>query len=296
MWTHLFYKLVCLYRGTGEVWYWGGNRYKAFSENFVERWVSSFNKTQTQPDLIFCRGGFKEYHHVLKRCPGAYKIYYGAGRRYLPLREFEDYNLILLDSPEQLIQAKKKFPSIKSTLFIKPAADNVIFEENCNKEFDVCFPASCHLLDKGCQFVFNSFPKNLSILHLGYKSKLKVPKEIESRRVLRTEIRHWYSKCKMGIVCSSNKVDSCPRVIPEMIACNLPIVVLKETHLWKDKYITNETGMATSKNTFWNRVSFVLNNLNQFCPKKYYQSHLSLDKSAEFLYSKISSSYRRLFL
>jgi len=43
----------------------------------------------------------------------------------------------------------------------------------------------------------------------------------------------------MGIVAVDSEIDSCPRVIPELLACGLPIVVLDKARFWKDKYINS---------------------------------------------------------
>jgi hypothetical protein len=104
-----------------------------------------------------------------------------------------------------------------------------------------------------------------------------------------------YAKCKVGIVTVAGNIDSCPRVIPEMLACGLPIIVLDEVRFWKDKYIESvassrsqfSTGEVTNKANFWDYVKFVLNNLTLYEPRKYYEENLSLESSAKFLISKI---------
>ena len=100
MWTQLAYRISK--DGYGEIWYWGGKRKVEYKSNFVEKWIPSFKSRDhdINPDVIFCRGGFPEYDRILKRNPDAFKIYYGAGRRFLPHPDFLDYDLILQDSPE----------------------------------------------------------------------------------------------------------------------------------------------------------------------------------------------------
>jgi len=301
MWIQLFYQMVAPeteHDNYGELWYWGGNRKKQFAYNFVERWLPTFQKhiIDYVPDVIFCRGGFPEYHSVLQRFPDAVKIYYGAGRRFLPQPGFSDYDIVLQDSPEQVMICQKKFPNVMTTLFIKPAADNIIYPIETEKEYDVCFPANGAQAFKGHKFVYKTVPKDIKLLNLGSNPRgYKYPKNVTSYRVLRTEIAKHYAKCKMGIVAVSSEIDSCPRVIPEMLACGLPIVVLDGVRFWTEKYIESvvssrsefSTGEVVNKQDFWTYVRFVLNNLNLYKPRKYYEKNLSLTVAAEFLRGKI---------
>lgn len=279
VWTQLAYSLL-EEEDNGEIWYWNGDRIKQWKDNFVERWIPSFNNASAnfEPDIIFCRGGFGQYHCVLEKYPDAFKIYYGAGERFLPQQGFEDYDLILQDSLGQLEICRNKYSNIKSELFIKPAVDNLFKINNVNKEFDVCFPANgTQERIKGHEFVFSTFPKELKILNLGNAPRMnKVPPEIVRKRVIKSEMPTEYQRCKMGIVCCDGGIDSCPRVIPEMLACGLPIVVLEETRFWKEKYIKPSTGIISNKELFWDNVRYVLNNLGKFTPREYYKDNLSM--------------------
>jgi hypothetical protein len=284
VWTHLIFHMTGPQDQT-ELWYWGGHREHKFAPNFTERYVGNFSKYTSDfvPDIIFCRGGFQQYHPVLKRFPRAFKIYYGAGRRFLPQDGFHDYDLILQDSSEQLKVSKEKFPKSHSSLFIKPAIDHMFRPMSCNKDFDIVFPANQFRADKGHDFVSKTSPKKLSILNLGANNNLKLPKHIQHKRVLKNKLNAEYNKCKIGIVCSDPSIDSCPRVLPEMIAANLPVVLLDETRVWSEKYINSETGVISNRKNFWNDVDYVLNNLEKFNPRSYYNKELSLSKAADFI-------------
>lgn len=290
VWTQLVFHMLSE-NDLGEVWYWGGKRKYQFTKQFIERWIPDFNHYQSQfnPDVIFCRGGFSEYHSVLNRYPNAFKIYYGAGRRFLPQPGFSNYNLILQDSQEQLNICQNKYPNIKSSLFIKPAADNIFYPKEVEKIYDVCFPANGSQENiKGHKFVFQTAPKELKILNLGNNTrKTEYPRNVRRKRVLKSQMAEEYSRCKVGIVCCSGKVDSCPRVIPEMLACGLPIVVLNEVRFWKEKYITEQTGVISNKDNFWNNVREVLQNYQNIDTKVYYKKNLSLEKSANFIKNMI---------
>lgn len=290
MWTQLFYAL--LEDNYGELWYWGGDRKKKFADNFIERWVPNFktHKADFVPDLIFCRGGFKEYHTVLKKFPKALKIYYGAGRRFLPQPGFDDYDIVLQDSIEQVAVCKKRFPKPLITLFIKPAADNIFYPmPKVEKMYDICFPANAEQSFKGHAFVYKTVPKDLKVLNLGNKGdRFKRPKNVESKRVIRSDMAKNIAKCKMGIVAVRQKIDSCPRVIPELISCGVPIVVRDKVRFWQSKYIVSGvTGELASDENFWDVVKYVLENLDKYNPRQYYEENLSLKHAAKFLRSQI---------
>jgi len=293
-WTQLAYHLLDK-EDYGEIWYWGGSRKQRFDYNFIERWIPDFNTYNSKfiPDVIFCRGGFKEYITVLNRYPNAYKIYYGAGKRFLP-SGYINYNLILQDSPEQLEECRKFFPNIKSTLFIKSAPDNIFnIDNSINKEYDVCFPANGTQSFKGHDFVYSSVPKDLKVLNLGLPSNIKKPKNVISKRVLRKDISKEIQKCKVGIVCCRHEPDSCPRVIPEMLASNIPIIVLKDVRFWKDIYINKITGKLASKKDFWKVVKEVLDNIDNYKPRQYYDSNLSLKNSSRYIKNILSYKEKR---
>lgn len=297
MWTQLFYAM--LGDDYGELWYWGGTREHRFANNFVERWIPDFRtyKTDFVPDVIFCRGGFKEYHSILKRFPKAIKIYYGAGKRFLPQPGFFNYDIILQDSPEQVKECQKKFPKALTTLFIKPASDNIFYPEKIKKEYDVCFPANGAQSFKGHKFIYSSVPSDIKLLNLGNNpKKFKYPSNVTSYRLLRPQMTENICRCKVGIVAVESKIDSCPRVIPEMLACGLPIVVLKGVRFWKDKYIKSvfdsssqlSTGEVVDKEKFWDVVRWVLDNCTKYKSREYYERYLSLKPAADFIREKIN--------
>jgi len=301
MWTHLFFAMVHD-EDEAELWYWGGEREHKFATNFTERWVPLFATYNSNfcPDIIFCRGGFPQYHDVLKRFPFAIKIYYGAGRRFLPQPGFKDYDVILQDSPEQVEMCKQAFPHALTTLFIKPAAENIFYPmPEIEKEYDVCFPANGAQTFKGHDFVYSTVPSDIKVLNLGNNPRgFKYPKNVTSYRVLRPQMAENIAKCRMGIVASKAEIDSCPRVIPEMMACGIPVVVLDRVKFWQDKYIESAlgsrspyaTGEITGLDNFWKMIMFVLENLYLYDTARYYNLNLSLKIAAKFILDKAKES------
>ena len=279
IWTQLVYNVINQTNGTGEVWYYGGKRYHKYNKYFVEQYKPTFDiPIGKQPDVILARGGFNDYNPILKKCKKSFKIYYGAGKRFHPLKSFTNYQLILVDSIEQYRECKSLFPKIPCSFMLKPAPDNIMYPYNVKKDFDICFPANgsqSHI--KGHKFVYTNCPGNFKVLNLGNKSRYRKPENTTSQRVLRKDIARYYSRCKLGIVCCTGLVDSCPRVLPEMLACNIPVVVKKGLYFWEDKYINQKTGIVADANSFWEAVRYVLMNLDTFEPRKYYLEHLSME-------------------
>lgn len=291
VWTQIAYHLSL--GGYGEVWYWGGKRITEYKDNFVERWVKDFRNhiPSFTPDVIFCRGGFPQYDSVLQRFPKAFKIYYGAGRRFMPQSAFKKYNLILVDTPKQLAVVKKTFPKARAELFIKPAADNVFKPVEDSKSYDVIFSSNEHKGGiKGHDFILPAFPDDLRMIQTGITSQKqqKKFKNIEfTGWIPRRKLPELYAKCKIAVVCCTN-VDSCPRIIPEALACNCPLLVLDTVNFWQEKYINVQTGKVATKSDFIKTMRKMILHYADFSPYNYYKENLSLDVSASYIKNLIS--------
>lgn len=283
MWTQLF-RHMTQDEDYGEIWYWSGNREKAYKDNFVERWMGSFkHNRQYNPDVIFARGGFPEYDVVLKRYPNAFKIYYGAGKRFYPQSKFKNYDLILCDTPKQLQYVQNHFPNSKAMLWAKPAAENIFKPINNEKKYDVAIVGNWSRRDlKDLSFAFSAISKDKNAVHIGIGNKsLRGHKNIHSTGwIARKNIADIYSTCKMAIV-TCKTIDSCPRVIPEALACDIPLLVLDRVNFWQDKYITEKTGKLCGKEQFKSEINNVLTNLDSFSPYEYYKDNLSMSRAVQ---------------
>ncbi len=274
--------------GHGEVWYWGGKRKVVYRDNFIERWMPDYKKHKPtfSPDVVFSRGGFPQYDVVLERHPKAYRIYYGAGRRFLPQSSFRKYNLILVDTPKQLKRARNNFPKIRSELFIKPAADNIFKPHEEEKEYDVIFSSNEHKAGiKGHNFILPQFPNDLKMIQTGIVSpKLRVqyPNVEFTGWIPRRKLPALYSKSRIAVVCCAD-VDSCPRVIPEALACGCPLLILDSVNLWHDKYINDQTGRKVSRRDFFMEMRDMIDTHTEYSPYNYYRENLSLEKAAEHI-------------
>lgn len=275
MWIQLFNELVPK-EDYGVVWYVG---------------VHVNHPAYTKYDYIFARGGHPEYEPILKKCKNAHITYYGAGARIVPEKDL-GYNLILCDTEEQVEKCKEKYPHIKASTWIKPAAKHFKPIE-CEKEYDVCFVANCHSKFqekiKRVKWVYKTVPSYLKLLHLG-KSSLKPPSNVTVKQVSRLNMPKWYSKCKFGII-PYKSYDSAPRVISEMMACGVKIVVAKEVNFWRQKYIEtiNVHGSILNKEEIWEFITYYHKANNENTKKwendvvDYYENNLSIKPAAEHL-------------
>ncbi len=284
MWTQLAYTLSK--QGQGELWYWNGKRKVRYADNFIERWIPNFKiaKHDFQPDVIFTRGGFKDYDVVLKRHPKSFKIYYGAGKRFFPKKMYSDYNLILVDTKAQLERVRQMFPTVKSDLIIKPVAENIFKTVVAEKKYDIILVGNYNpRVDKGHDFAFQRIPKNYKVLCAGIvpkKIRQKYPNVDFTGWLPRNKLPKLYAKSKVAIVCCGT-IDSCPRVIPEAIACDCPILVLDRINFSHERYINEQTGILTNENNFAKDLIRIIGEYGKFSPHEYYIKNLSLEISSK---------------
>jgi len=275
-----------------DIIYWGGEREVEYSPGKRVIWVKSLKdyKPQWKPDVIFDRGGFKEAHVVLRR-HGCFKIYYGAGKRHLPIPGFLKYDLTLQDSLRRVTRARKKFPGMKHLLWTKPTIDIFRPKPYNEKKYDICFIGNGSQASiKGVKWVYQTAPKNLNILHLGNKSKYRAPENVERRRVTKDKMPRMINQCKMGIL-PYDDTDSAPRALPEMLACGLPVVALNTVHInakvyFRDPYLHTSCGEVSGKENFWKVVKKQLQAIDEYKEKydeypthvrRHYVENLSLD-------------------
>jgi glycosyltransferase involved in cell wall biosynthesis len=259
----LWENIACNLAETVEILYWGGDRIARYDRTKWAKWVKSFEKYRPdfEPDAIFARGGFEEYHPILKAFPSAVKIYYGAGARYLPLRGFYDYDITLQDSPYRFAKASQAYPEVNHVLWVKPAVDQFFFPQNVEKQYDVAFVANGgQARIKRISWVYKTAPEDLSILHLGLKSSYKPPNHIKTKRVIKEGMARQLSKCHVGII-PYKDTDSAPRALPEMLACGLPVVVMDSCHVNHKTFYDgkNSFGRIVTKDKFWETVRLMVN-------------------------------------
>jgi len=303
VWTLLFYQLCqdMNMNMNGEVWQYNSDEYKEKryklndkETNLKEKWIpdieKEFSVIKPRFDLIWARGGFQEYIPIIQSSK-AFKIYYGAGRRFFPIPPNE-YDLVLVDSPEQLKVIKSRLPNQNVSLFIKPAAENIFKPIKISKAYDVCISFQLASYTKRFELALDAIIQGgFTALVIGYISdnikktiSEKFPNISFTGRLFRKYLPPLYSSCKVGLATHSQH-ESCPRVLPEFLACGLPIVVTKDTLFWKEKYITNDTGILVKPkiSSIIDGIHHALNLNNRDKIRDYYNENLSLEKAANYL-------------
>jgi glycosyltransferase involved in cell wall biosynthesis len=286
MWTVLCERLSRSFDRT-ELWYYGAGKNvkkKSVTDKFVERWVNFSDLPDFVPDVIIARGGFKDYRVVCSRYPKAKKVYYGAGVRFKP--EWGKWDLILVDSVKQ----QRKIPG--SQLFIKPAADNLFKPFYGDKKYDVCFMANAPQAEiKQHKLAFDAIAiTEISMLHLGLVDD-KLKKWSKDSNVTfggwhrRHKLPGLICQCRVGLVCST-PYDSCPRVLPEFLACGLPVVALGSMNFWHEMYVNDRTGLLVSES----EIDIAIRTLLKVSldVRAYYDEFLSVGVAAERLVSQIN--------
>lgn len=299
MWTWLLYEM--LGEGDyGEVLYWGGKRFREYRWNFFERWIPDFKKsylfhpipgrdqpTDFWPQIVIARGGFPEYRAAIKTVPNAFKVYYGAGKRFVPEKRADDWDLILVDSERQRHAVRRRLPHAKCATFFKPAAETVFMvRPEVKKKYDVCFVAANPADErKRVRWVYKTVPRDLRVLQLGMKPKFKVPGNVTVKHVSRETMASHMAQCRVGIL-PYTRDDSGPRVASEFLACNIPIVIIEGANL-HDRFPSERF----SKRDFWTAVRRRIDCGSGMEPVALYESRLNQIAAANHLKKLIMVAY-----
>lgn len=231
--------------------------------------------------ICFSRGGFPWQAEFIRKNKFKFIIRYGAGRRIFPEQNIK-YDLILVDSGKQKRLIKEKNKSYPVELFIKPAAKHFKYID-VEKKYDICFIAKDEQASfKGVRWVYNTVPKSIKVLHIGSNGMYSPPRNVTCMRIDRIDMPEYINMCKIGVVPYWNEIDSCPRIIPEMMACGVPVLCSDQVHYWRDKYqctytnVINFWGVAKNMLSAYTGES-MLNTL------KYYNNNLSIKKASQYL-------------
>ena len=293
VWTQLFHTFLVRTGSNGELLYQGQKKIFNVDNFLTEVWTGSFKEyiPKFEPDVIISRGGFEYYDDLIKRFPKTRKVYYGAGTRFFPQTKFKDYDLVLVDSERQL--EKVRSMGWNAEYLLKPAA-RLFIPSSVEKKFDICFMSNNVVPDmKGLALLISSLKDSklsMRVIGKGSKQFEKMAKTAGVRVdlndwVFRKDLPDIISSCRVG-VCPSTEIDSCPRVIPEFLACGLPVVVTSDVHFWKELYMTKETGNIAEKTHIVSAVKNLLKS-ETLRPREYYEEHLSVEKAADRLAEQV---------
>ena len=248
MWMQLFAELCGM--DYGIIWLQGDYYTKHYRNNVH---IICSPECNFDADIVFARGGF-DYYDI--KNTAKYAIRYAAGKRFVPTaKEYNLYDLLLVDSEKQKADVLKVYPDANVQLWIKPAANHFKPVE-VDKEYDICYIANGQqAIIKNIQWVYDTVPSDLKVLHLGYPSDITPPDNVTCRRVDRIDMPTEISRCKVGIV-PYRDIDSAPRALIEMIACRVPVVAFEGVNIWHAKYPCHKASKWMS--VFWGEVQYRL--------------------------------------
>lgn len=284
--------------GSGELWYWGGDKQIKVTDYFKERWHPKFEPLNKTFKYIIARGGFKQYEPIITSSKGAKLIYYGAGTRYYPKQGFKGYDLILVDTETQAEKVKKlvKQGKIHGEVGIIPKPAAPMFKPKAvAKKYGVCFPANPAPF-KGHDNMFKALSgSNLTVMCVGIPDK-RIQRLADKYKVnaiflgwhRRHKLSALFSQCWVGLVMTAGYRDSCPRVIPEMIACGLPVVVADYVNV-SDVHINKSTGERVPESQVLTTVKDVIKNYGKYTPRQYYDNNLTVDIAANKVVSMLEA-------
>ena len=239
IWCGLFARLVAADGGTGEIWKVGARAAGGYAQAPGLTWRRDEDllaAIDTAPDVIFGRGGYPEYIPLLQAWPSAVRIYYGAGQRWMPGAACDGarYDLILVDTPLQRDQVRERYPEARVEVFHKPAA--ACFESAAHpapaRTHDVVFICNRAVEAKGCKWLAERLPAGTSVIRIGPPD----PWFAEAARSGRLEVRFTgpltrrdipaaARRARVGVVCDDGLHDSGPRVLAELLAMDLPVLI-----------------------------------------------------------------------
>ena len=284
MWTGLFAEIVRQVGGEGQVRVLG-EPCEVLGAGLTIRRDRDFTSRMERPDVVFNRGGYSDYLPALHAWPDAVRVYYGAGKRYCPA-DGVPYHIILTDTHGQREEVAAKHPESRVAVFHKPAAACFV-PLDAEKRFDVVFVCHTAAEFKGHRWLIDRLPKHCRVLRIGERDPWFAAAHDSGRldvmwtgNIRPGEIPAWACQACVGVVCDDGTADSGPRILPEYLAMNIPVVVRNTVRTDFAAYVASETGLVGDDRTFADRLVEVLGDWPARSPRRYYEEHLSVTHAA----------------
>ena len=291
MWTGLFSEIVRQVGGEGQVRVLG-EPCEVLGAGLTIRRDRDFTSRMEKPDVVFNRGGYADYLPALHAWPDAVRVYYGAGKRYCPADGIF-YHVILVDTHAQREKVAAKHPDSRVAVFHKPAAACFV-PLDAEKRFDVVFVCHTAAEFKGHRWLISRLPKHCRVLRIGSRDPWFAAGHDSGQfdvmvtgNIRPGEIPAWACQARVGVVCDDGTADSGPRILPEYLAMNIPVVVRDTVRVDVDAYVTSETGLVGDDNTFADRLEEVLGDWPARSPRRFYEQHLAMERAAARIVSLV---------
>jgi len=284
MWTLLFYNMLKASGATGTIWKMGKAARIRYDDTLEEIWSPTIEKANLRkPNLIFNRGGYSDYSPFLDKYPKTFKIYYGAGMRYVPSSR-AGYNIVYVDSLKQVAKVKDKIPKCRVELLHKPTIASIFKPVFVPKIYDAVWMASSGNDAKGYSWLTSKLPFDSKILRIGtpdnwFKGATHLNVDFTGK-IERKEIPEWACKAKIGIVCDDGKYDSGPRILSEYLAMGIPILVRDTVRTDLNFFCNEQTGRICNDKNFVQVFKDMVSNFEAYSPRPFYEQHLKIEDVA----------------
>jgi hypothetical protein len=153
-----------------------------------------------------------------------------------------------------------------------------------------------HFAIRAIEIMCNKY--NLKGLLVGRKNSSRLPNIknkdlLEMTELLKKEdFIKKMKQCKFLFECAGSSAS--PRVITESMALDLP-VLLNKNIIGGWKYINNKTGETfVNINDFEEKLNLLLNNYNNYEPRKYLENNFGIEKSGKKLLKFLKNNYPEL--
>ena len=294
MWTHLFARMVNKAKVNGIIFKYG-NFYKVeYHKNLIEYRVTDWPIIKNI-DLIISRGGYNEYIPFLQRYQNISHIYLGCGIRWNPFDRCPKgmkglrVDGVLVDNDLQYNILKNKTNVI---IFPKPAADNIFYpRQEIKKQYDLVYNCFASVsIHKGGIWLAPRIPDGCKVLVIGPENKWLEAEAKAGRisvvytgRVPIQDVPQLVSQARVGVVCDDGMQDSGPRILPEFLAMDIPVIVRDRVRVSFEDYIKPLiSGMIVGDDPA--EFKMALKRLSRIKPGKVrniYTKNLTLDKAAD---------------
>jgi glycosyltransferase involved in cell wall biosynthesis len=109
--------------------------------------------------------------------------------------------------------------------------------------------------------------------------------------VRRKEIRTLACQAKIGVCCSEG--DSSPRIIPEMLAMGLPVIVRRvHNFFYHERLFGTSSLVGADEESFVDILNTWVTEYTKFDAREFYKTHLSLDISTSLLADAIREIFK----
>jgi len=252
------------------------------------------------PDIVIDRGGYREYVPVHAATPNASRVYIGCGRRWnpgsnrwSPWLSGVHYDRILVDSPAQAhVLGDEMSGGAGVVVFHKPAAETVFAPVETAKQYDLVF--SCHRSArfKGPAWLVGRIPEGSRVLRVGPEDPwFALANQMGKFDVTftglipRAHVPQWACQARVGVVCDDGTADSGPRVLPEFLAMNIPVIVRDTVRADLDYCVPGSAGLVVGEDPaeFAAAMKTIRRVAPAMAPRGVYDARMSINRVAEKL-------------